>query len=191
MKSYIVPGGTADRPFDSLAAYGSLQNLTGYNPEAYSSYNGLALQLNRRLSNGLNLIAAYTWSHTEDNATATNFSTYLTPRRAQDWQNYSSEWAASALDHRQRLTITPVYDFKPFKNGNWFMKNLVGNWNISGTYTYQSPEYATVQSGLDSNLNNDSAGDRTIIPKTPKPHCLSIEEILKLKIMFVLSKVGS
>jgi hypothetical protein len=45
------------------------------------------------------------------------------------------------------------------------MKNLVGNWNISGTYTYESPELATVQSGLDSNLNGDSAGDRTIINK--------------------------
>ena len=43
------------------------------------------------------------------------------------------------------------------------MKNVVGNWTLSGSYTYQSPEYATVQSNVDSNLNNDSAGDRTII----------------------------
>ena len=43
------------------------------------------------------------------------------------------------------------------------MKNIVGNWNISGTYTYESPEYATVQSNLDSNLNGDSAGDRVIV----------------------------
>ena len=163
VKSYIVPGGTASQPYDTLAAYGATQNLTGYNPEAYSSYNGLALQLNRRLSNGLNLIAAYTWSHAEDNATATNFSTYLTPRRAQDYQNYGPEWASSALDHRQRFTLTPIYDWKPFQNSNWFMKNLVGNWSISGTYTYQSPELATMQSNIDSNLNNDSAGDRTII----------------------------
>ena len=28
---------------------------------------------------------------------------------------------------------------------------------------YESPQFATVQSGLDSNLNGDSAGDRTII----------------------------
>ena len=163
VKSYIVPGGTSARHFDSLAAYGALQNIVGYNPEAYSSYNGLAVQLNRRLANGLNLIGAYTWSHAEDDATATNFSTYLTPRRAQDYQNYGPEKASSALDHRQRFTLTPVYEFQPFKNGNWFLKNLVGNWNISGTYTYQSPELATVQSGLDSNLNNDSAGDRSII----------------------------
>ena len=40
---------------------------------------------------------------------------------------------------------------------------MVGNWNASGTYTYETPEYATVQSGIDSNLNNDSAGDRAIV----------------------------
>ena len=28
---------------------------------------------------------------------------------------------------------------------------------------YESPQYATVQSGLDSNLNFDSAGDRAIL----------------------------
>jgi hypothetical protein len=139
VESYIVPGGTADDPYNSLAAYGSAAKMTGYNPEATSSYNGLALQLNRRLANGLNLIVAYTWSHLEDDATATNFSTYLTPRRSQNWQDLKADWSASALDRRQRFTLTPVYDWQPFKNGNWFLKNLVGNWNISGTYTYQSP----------------------------------------------------
>ena len=163
VKSYIVPGGTAGIPYNNLAAYGSTSKMTGYNPEATSTYHGLALQLNRRLANGLNLIAAYTWSHLLDDATATNFSTYLTPRRAQDWQNLKADWSSSSLDRRQRFTLTPVYDWQPFKSGNWFMKNLVGNWNISGTYTYQSPEYATVQSGIDSNLNSDAAGDRTII----------------------------
>ncbi|MGA7413741.1 MAG: carboxypeptidase regulatory-like domain-containing protein, partial [Bryobacteraceae bacterium] len=163
VQNYIVPGGTADLPFNGLASLGSANNITGYAPEANSLYNGLALQLNRRFSNGLQFIAAYTWSHMEDNATATNFSTYLTPRRAQDFQNYHAEWSNSALDHRQRFTFSPVYEFQPFKNGNWFVKNIVGNWNISGTYTYETPEYATVQSGLDSNLNNDSAGDRSIV----------------------------
>src|ERR1039457_5567087 len=65
--------------------------------------------------------------------------------------------------HRQRITFTPIDDWKPFKNGNLFMKNLIGNWSVAGAYTYHSPEFATVQSNTDSNLNNDSAGDRTII----------------------------
>lgn len=163
VKSYIVPGGTAQIPQNALAALGSQANIVGYAPQATSTYHGLALQLNRRFSNGLSYIAAYTWSHLLDDATATNFSTYLTPRRAQDFQNLKADWASSALDRRQRFTFTPIYEWRPFTNGNWMMKNVVGNWNVSGTYTYESPEFATVQSGLDSNLNGDSAGDRVII----------------------------
>jgi len=87
----------------------------------------------------------------------------LTPRRAQNFQNLKADWSSSALDRRQRFTFTPFYDFRPFQNGNWMMKNIVGNWNISGTYTYETPEYATVQSNIDSNLNGDSAGDRVIV----------------------------
>jgi len=149
---------------NSLAQYGFPNNITAYHPWGNSRYNGLQMQLNRRFSNNLSFIAAYTWSHNFDDSTATNFSTILSPRRAQDFQNLRAEWASSALDRRHRLTFTPVYDFKPFQGSNsWVMKNVVGNWNISGTYTFQSPEYATIQSGVDANLNGDSAGDRAVI----------------------------
>ncbi len=163
LKTTPLPGGTTTLPFNDLAIYGFQQNLVGYHPWGNSRYNGLALQVTKRYSSNFSYIAAYTWSHAFDDSTATNFSTILSPRRAQDFQNQRAEWASSALDRRHRLTLTPIYDFKPFQNRSWVFKNLVGNWNISGTYTYQSPEYATVQSGVDSNLNNDSAGDRAIV----------------------------
>jgi hypothetical protein len=163
VESNIVPCGTASLYYNNLACKGSESNIVGYAPQASSTYHGLALQLNRRFSNGLSYVVAYTWSHNEDDATATNFSTYLTPRRAQDFQNLKADWATSALDRRQRFTLTPIYEFRPFKDRSWFMKNLIGNWNISGTYTYEAPEFATVQSGTDSNRNGDSAGDRAIV----------------------------
>src|SRR5207302_718543 len=49
------------------------------------------------------------------------------------------------------------------------MKNLVGNWRWVGTYTYETPEYVTVQTGQDSNLNGDSAGDRVVINPSGHP----------------------
>jgi Carboxypeptidase regulatory-like domain len=163
IRNTIVPGGTPDTPTNMLGVYGSDANIVGYSPQSNSLYNGLALQLNRRFSNGLTFIAAYTWSHAEDDASATNFSTYLTPRRAQNFQDLIADWSNSAFDHRQRFTFTPIYDVTVFKDKNWLLKNVVGNWVVSGTYTYETPEYATIQSGIDSNLNGDSAGDRTII----------------------------
>ncbi|MBV8819930.1 MAG: TonB-dependent receptor, partial [Acidobacteriaceae bacterium] len=151
------------QPNNLLASYGFAGPVTTYAPEAYSSYNGLALQLTKRYHNNLSYIAAYTWSHLLDDATATNFSTYLTPRRAQDFQNLRAEWASSALDRRHRFTFTPMYDWNAFRQSRWYLKQLVSNWHISGTYTYESPEFATVQSNVDSNLNNDTAGDRSIV----------------------------
>jgi hypothetical protein len=151
------------KPSNDLAQYGFPNNIVGYHPWGNSRYSGLALQMNKRYSKNFMYIAAFTWSHAQDDTTATNFSTILSPRRAQDFQDLAAEWSDSALDRRLRFTLTPMYDFRPFQNGNWAMKNILGNWNVSMTYTYQSPEYATVQSGVDSNLNGDSAGDRAIV----------------------------
>ena len=159
----IPYGATTDIPYNNLAIYGFEQNLVGFNPVGNSIYNGLALQVTKRFSKNFQYLLAYTWSHTEDDSTATLFSTYFTPRRGQDFQNQAGDWSDSALDHRQRFTFTPMYDFKMFGHSNWLLKNVVSNWNISGTYTYQTGERADAQSGVDSNLNGDSAGDRTII----------------------------
>ena len=44
------------------------------------------------------------------------------------------------------------------------MRNVVGNWMFAPIYTYESPEYATVLSNVNSNLNGDSSIiDRVII----------------------------
>lgn len=163
IESTLLPGTTVAKPWNDLAVYGFKQALVGYHPWGNSRYNGLALQMTKRYSNNFSYIASYTWSHGFDDSTATNFSTILSPRRVQDFQNMRAEWASSALDRRHRFTFAPVYDFKPFLGRNWLVKNIVGNWNISGIYTFQSPEYATVQDGIDANLNNDPTGDRAII----------------------------
>ena len=153
------------------AAAGFKNLITAYTAQGHSSYNGLALQLNRRFSNGLQFIAAYTWSHNIDNSTAEFNSTSLTPRRAQDFFDLTSERASSALDRRHRLSISVLYDLPFFQHSsNWFMKNLIGNWELAPIYTYESPEYFTVQSGIDSNQNGDSAPDRTILNPNGAPH---------------------
>ena len=149
----------------AYAAVGVTGILTSYQPWGSSSYNGLSGQANYRLTRGLQFVAAYTWSHDLDNSTADVFSTYTTPRRPQDSQNISPDYSSSALDHRQRFTYAAVYTLPIFQQSgtNWFLKNLVGNWDIAPIYTYQTGTLATAQSGVDSNLNGDTAGDRTII----------------------------
>jgi hypothetical protein len=149
-----------------VPAYGDagfVANITSYQPWASSTYHGLAAQLNKRFSHGFQMMGAYTYSHLIDDATAEVFSTVLAPRRAQDGLNLSNDFANSILDHRHRFTLSIVYDSPFFKNGNAFLRNTLGGWEFAPIYTYQSGQWVTAQSGIDSNLNGDSAGDRTIL----------------------------
>ncbi len=61
-------------------------SVVGFENYGYSNYNGLQTQLTRNFTNGLQFQVAWTWSHANDNSTADVFSTYLTPRRPQDFQ---------------------------------------------------------------------------------------------------------
>jgi hypothetical protein len=136
--------------------------ITSYQPWSSSTYHGLATQLNKRLSNGLQFVGAYTFSHLIDDATAEVFSTVLAPRRSQNGLDLRHDYANSILDHRHRLTLAVIYDVPYFKNSNALVKNTIGNWEFAPIYTYQSGQWMTAQSAVDSNLNGDSAGDRTI-----------------------------
>jgi outer membrane receptor protein involved in Fe transport len=142
---------------------GFQSNIVAYMPMGASTYHGLAAQVTRRFHNGLQFVGAYTFSHNIDNSTAEVFSTYTTPRRGQDFQNLNGDRSSSALDHRNRFTMATVYDMPFFKNSNWLLKNIVGNWEFAPIYTYETGTLYTIQSGIDSNLNGDSAGDRTWI----------------------------
>jgi hypothetical protein len=145
-------------------AAGFTSKITSYQPFSQSNYNALSASLQRRFQHGFLLNAAYTWSKTMDDATAEVFSTVLTPRRPQNSQDVAADYSRSALDRTHRLTIAAVYDLPYFKHSSWLVKNIVGNWEASPIYTYESPAYATVLSGVNSNMNGDSSGiDRPIV----------------------------
>jgi hypothetical protein len=138
--------------------------LVGFMPWGASTYHGLQSQLQHRMANGLYFQAAYTYSHLIDNSTADFFSTVIAPRRPQDFQNLPAERANSVLDHRHRFTMSMVYDTQWYAHSpNWLLKNVLGGYQITPVYIYESGQWATIQSGQDSNLNLDNAGDRVVV----------------------------
>ena len=147
-------------------AAGFTGKITSYQPFSESNYNALTANLTRRFQHGLQLNFSYTYSKTMDDATDEVFATVLTPRREQNSQNIAGDYSRSALSRTNRLSIELYYDLPLYKHDSNFIKrNLIGNWAISPIYTYESPEYATVLSGVNSNLNGDSGAaiDRPIV----------------------------
>ncbi|MDQ2936483.1 MAG: carboxypeptidase-like regulatory domain-containing protein [Acidobacteriota bacterium] len=145
------------------SAAGFTSNVIAFKSNGNSSYHGASAQLTKRFSKGLQMTNAYTWSKLIDDTTAEVFSTVLSPRRVQDFQNLRPERALSALDHRHRLVSSWIYEIPWFNKTTGFTKTLLGGFNVAGTYTYESGERITIRSGNDANRNGDSAGDRGIL----------------------------
>jgi len=145
-------------------AAGFTSPIAAFLANGNSTYHAGSASLTRRFNSGLLFSAAYTWSHLIDDSTAEVFSTVLSPRRAQDFQNMVPEKADSALDHRQRFVASTVYDLPFFaKSGNHFARTLLGGYSAAATLSFESGEKATVLSNIDSNLNGDPAADRSIV----------------------------
>jgi len=140
----------------AFATAGFNGNITSYQPYGGSNYNGLGLNVTRRFINGFQLNASYTYSRAMDDSTAEVAASDLTQRRAENSQNIHQEYSRSALDRTHRVTLEAVYDVPYFKHSGFLLKNLAGNWQISPIYTYESPEYVTPSSEVNSNLNGDA-----------------------------------
>jgi hypothetical protein len=139
-------------------------NIVAFVSNGSSTYHAFSTQLTRRFTGGFLANASYTWSHLIDDSTAEVFSTVLSPRRAQDFQDMRAEKADSILNHPHRLALSGIYDIPLFtKSSNRFVRSLFGGFSLAGTYTYEMGENVTVLSGNDANQNGDAAGDRSII----------------------------
>jgi hypothetical protein len=157
------PGTTAGRVVPAYKAQGFNGNIVAFLSDGNSSYNGFSAQITHRLASGLQGSAAYTWSHLIDDTTAEVFSTVLSPRRVEDFQDLRRERADSALDHRHRFVTSLIYDLPFFNSSRNLVRSIAGGWSLAGTYSAEAGEKFGVRSGIDSNLNGDNAGDRTII----------------------------
>ena len=153
-----------------LAPYGFTNVITSYEPLGNSIYNGLAVELKKRMARHLMFLGAYTWSHLRDDSDAELNTTALTPRRPQDFGNLSAEWADSGLDRRHRATATWIYETPWFSQAqNRLLRSALGGYQLSGSYIVESPEMVTPQGGVDANLNSDTVSDRTIVNASGVP----------------------
>ncbi|MFL6284385.1 MAG: carboxypeptidase regulatory-like domain-containing protein [Pyrinomonadaceae bacterium] len=110
-----------------------------------STYNGMQLRLTKRLSNTFigagQFQAAYTWSHSIDNAPDpldAGRGGRSAPRDSSGFGGgFGAERGNSDFDTRHRFVANFVYDL-PFKSSNGFVNQVVGDWTVAGIVTLQS-----------------------------------------------------
>jgi hypothetical protein len=119
-----------------------------------SNYHSLAAKLNKRFSNGLSLLGAYTYSK----AMGIGGALYGDQSRQQSGYDRAAEYAPLEFNQTQRLTVSWIYEL-PFGKGKPFGSNLTGiggavagGWSFQGAYTAHSGFPLTPSSGVSSNV---------------------------------------
>lgn len=147
---------------NTYAQYGFNGIVTSDPPFGNSIYHAGSVEFKERAGRGLSFDANYTYSHTIDNATNEFHTSALNPRRAQDTNSIGSDRGNSDLDVRHKVAISLSYNTPKSSAENRFVRGLISNYLLGSSFISQSGQPVTLQSGVDSNGNNDSAGDRVV-----------------------------
>jgi hypothetical protein len=111
-----------------------------------SWYNGLALQLNKRMANSFTTAVSYTWSHAIDEgqggAGTPNIFASGGPQSYIPG-DYRGEKGTSTLDVRQRFGVSFVWQPTFIKNGNSAARYMINNWQLAVLAFANSSPHAT------------------------------------------------
>lgn len=139
----------AATPNNAFASAGFTSPILSVQPQGWSWYNGLQLQATQRFTGGFQAQLSYTWSHLIDNMTGPTYGGFGVLSNA----SFLAAKGNSIYDHRQRGLATLMWDAGGVgKNGPNWMRDVLANVVVSGTYTYETPAAAFIQSGYDSRL---------------------------------------
>src|SRR5215471_3889841 len=135
---------------------------------ADSRYNGMAVEVKRRFAHNFQFIAAYTFSHANDNKPDQTMVVVGTDdvKGVFNNQNIRDDWGRSDLDIRHRFVVSPVYEIGTVKHDNTALKTLLSNWGFSGIITMQSGFAYSAMIAGDANRDGNTATDR--VPGTAR-----------------------
>ena len=113
--------------------YPEFNSINQYANIAVSSYHSVQMKAERRFHAGLNLLAAYTWSKSIDNAS--DFGSGDASEHVLNSYNLRGQRAVSSFDIPHRFTAAFNYAIPAQK-----MKALLGGWQVNGIVTVQSAQ---------------------------------------------------
>ena len=142
------------------------QYLSGgffWTTQGNSSYNGLQVELTRRLARGFQFRGNFTWSKNLDmNSALTGAQSNNQAQMLMDRSNLRRDWGPSALDARAQSTMSFHYDM-PFGPGqrwmhasNGAMSKVVGGWQLNSITTLLSGFPFTPLVGANRSANGDT-----------------------------------
>ena len=142
-----------------------------------ANYDAVSIILRKRMRNGLQTDAHYTWSKTRDMGTHSNGG-------GQTMNNYDiwADYGASNWDVPHRFVASYIYDMPFFKNSSQpFLKYGLSGWQVGGITTIQSGTPINVTlSGDPANIGISNLQRPNLVGAVPKLNCQPLANSLEL-----------
>ena len=136
------------------------------NNDLIANYESMSAIFRQRMSNGLQAMVSYTWSHTLDvNTDSNGGGAAMNPY----W--WKADYGNSNWDIRHRLVATFVYDIPFFSGANPLLKGVFANWQTNGIITVRGGLPFNVNTGTDTANTASSGVYRPNLVKTPTADC--------------------
>jgi len=136
---------TQTYPYPQFGPEGSILVVE---PRANSIYNALQFRSEKRVSQGLAFLAAYTWSRSIDDDSAV-FSGSVSSGVPQDPYDFRLDRGVSDFQVEQRLVFSYLYDLplgagRKWLNNPGIISSIFGSWQTAGIATMQTGSPFTV-----------------------------------------------
>jgi hypothetical protein len=136
--------GQATVPYSqTLLPFAQFASVNVITTDSASSYNSIAVRIERRFSNGLSFLSTYTWSRNFDGSYETSSPSGGSNPGPQNIYDLKSEWGRSFIDVPNRFTFAGSYVL-PVGKSRRFLSNAgrwnyaVGDWQLSAVTYYES-----------------------------------------------------
>ena len=115
-----------------------------------SSYNGLTIHYEHRLTHNLEVTGSYSWSHLLDNQ-----GTDINNGSSETQVPGSKEWASGLTDQRNYLTTTMVWELPKYSGGTRIERAVIDGWGLNAIYQYISGSPLWVNQAADGENNGN------------------------------------
>ena len=161
MESYHLPGGIEGNPATYIPGQSTLENVQQRRPlgsnftnvifvtsGGTTSFNGLTLTVEKRLSHGISLVGGYRWAKALDeiSQTDTSHADYTDPH------NLGFDRALADYDIRHEFTFSYVWQLPGFQRLGRVAHHVLGDWSLNGILTLRSGFPYSVYSGIPNSL---------------------------------------
>jgi hypothetical protein len=159
-------------PVQNYRPYPQYSSISGNYFDAYSNYDALQVQFQKRFAKGFSFMTNYTWSKFLSNYDSSGWGSRNGTNTIQNSFARNSTYSLSNFDVPQNWKGSVIYTL-PFGKGQRFLNRggvanlLLGGWQVSSLFLYQSGNVFTVQ--MNSNSTNSQANSQypNVVPGVP------------------------